>query len=99
MGGSGGYITPIGVMRFHFQSGRDLKNLDTMGKSDPYVRVCLSGIQKARTVTWKNNLNPDWDEIFYVPVHSTREKLVVEVMDEENTGKDRTMGQLEIAAA
>ncbi|KAK1071579.1 Tricalbin-2 [Friedmanniomyces endolithicus] len=99
MGGSGGYITPIGVMRFHFQSGRDLKNLDTMGKSDPYVRVCLSGIQKARTVTWKNNLNPDWDEIFYVPVHSTREKLVIEVMDEENTGKDRTMGQLEIAAA
>ncbi|KAK3657401.1 Tricalbin-2 [Elasticomyces elasticus] len=99
MGGSGGYITPIGVMRFHFQSGRDLKNLDTVGKSDPYARVLLSGIQKARTVTWKNNLNPDWDETFYVPVHSTREKLVVEVMDEENTGKDRTMGQLEIAAA
>ncbi|TKA62094.1 hypothetical protein B0A55_11834, partial [Friedmanniomyces simplex] len=99
MGGSGGYITPIGVMRFHFQSGKDLKNLDTVGKSDPYARVLLSGIQKARTVTWKNNLNPDWDEIFYVPVHSTREKLVVEVMDEENTGKDRTMGQLEIAAA
>ncbi|KAK3070276.1 Tricalbin-2 [Teratosphaeriaceae sp. CCFEE 6253] len=99
LGGSGGYVTPIGVMRLHFQTGRDLKNLDTVGKSDPYARVLLSGIQKARTVTWKNNLNPDWDEIFYVPVHSAREKLVLEVMDEENTGKDRTMGHVEIAAA
>lgn len=99
LGGSGGYVTPIGVMRFHFQSAKDLKNLDTVGKSDPYARVLLSGIQKGRTVTFKNNLNPDWDEVCYVPVHSTREKLVVEVMDEENTGKDRTMGQMEIAAA
>lgn len=96
LGGSGGYVTPIGVMRFHFQSARDLKNLDTIGKSDPYARVLLSGIQKCRTVTWQNNLSPDWDETFYIPVHSAREKLVVEVMDEETTGKDRTMGQLEI---
>jgi Ca2+-dependent lipid-binding protein len=95
----GGYITPIGVMRFHFQSAKDLKNLDTVGKSDPYARVLLSGIQKARTVTWKNNLSPTFDEVFYVPVHSTREKLVVEVMDEENVGKDRTLGQMEIAAS
>ncbi|KAK4540064.1 hypothetical protein LTR36_009805 [Oleoguttula mirabilis] len=99
LGGSGGYVTPIGVMRFHFRSAKDLKNLDTVGKSDPYARVLLSGIQKGRTVTFKNNLNPDWDEVSYVPVHSTREKLVVEVMDEENTGKDRTLGQMEVAAA
>ena len=99
LGGSGGYVTPIGVMRFHFKSASGLKNLDTVGKSDPYARVLLSGIQKGRTVTYKNNLNPDWDEVFYVPVHSTREKLTVEVMDEEFTSKDRTMGQLEIAAS
>ncbi|KAF2168519.1 hypothetical protein M409DRAFT_21268 [Zasmidium cellare ATCC 36951] len=97
--GGNGYIDPIGVMRFHFKSAKDLKNLDTVGKSDPYARVLLSGIQKGRTVTFKNNLNPDWDEVFYVPVHSTREKLTVEVMDEENVGRDRTMGQMEIIAA
>ena len=98
MAGSG-YVTPIGVMRFHFQSAQGLKNLDTVGKSDPYARVVLSGVQKGRTVTWKNNLSPDFDEIFYVPVHSTREKLVVECMDEENVGKDRTLGQIEVAAS
>ncbi|KAI9724274.1 MAG: hypothetical protein M1828_003698 [Chrysothrix sp. TS-e1954] len=94
--GSGGYVTPIGVMRFQFQSARDLRNLEAMGKSDPYVRVLLSGIQKRRTVTFQNNLNPDFDETVYVPVHSTREKLTVEVMDEENIGADRSLGAVQI---
>ncbi|KAI4100961.1 MAG: hypothetical protein LQ339_005282 [Xanthoria mediterranea] len=98
-GGSGGYITPIGVMRIHFQNGRDLRNLETVGKSDAYARVLLSGIEKGKTVTFQNNLNPDWDEVIYVPVHSTREKLLLEVMDQENLGKDRSLGLTEIKAA
>ncbi|KAM0720138.1 hypothetical protein Q7P37_004274 [Cladosporium fusiforme] len=99
IGGSGGYVTPIGVMRIHFMSGKDLKNLDTVGKSDPYARVNLSGIQKRRTPTWKNNLNPEWDEIFYVPMHTPREKITLEVMDEESVGSDRTMGKVDLAAS
>ncbi|KAI9759882.1 MAG: hypothetical protein M4579_002007 [Chaenotheca gracillima] len=99
VGGSGGYVTPIGVMRIHFQSAKDLRNLETMGKSDPYVRVLLSGVEKGRTVTFQNNLNPEWDEVLYVPMHSTSEKLTLEVMDQENLGKDRTLGSIEMAAA
>lgn len=97
--GSGGYITPIGVMRVHFQGARDLRNLETVGKSDPYGRVLLSGIQKGRTVTFQSNLDPDWDEVIYVSVHSNREKLVLEVMDAEKVGKDRSLGMTEILAA
>lgn len=97
--GSAGYIDPIGVMRFHFKSATDLRNLETMGKSDPYARVLLSGYTKARTVTFRNNLNPEWDEVVYVPIHSTREKLTLEVMDEESVGSDRSLGSLEINAA
>lgn len=98
-GGSGGYITPIGVMRLHFKNARDLRNLETMGKSDPYVRVLLSGVEKGKTVTFQNNLNPDWDEVIYVPMHSTRERLTLEVMDQENLGKDRSLGLTEVLAA
>lgn len=96
LGGSGGYIKPVGVMRLHFMGARDLRNVETMGKSDPYVRVLLSGIEKGRTVTFKNNLNPDWDEVIYVPVHTSRERLILEVMDEENVGKDRSLGHVEL---
>ncbi|KAF2010633.1 tricalbin [Aaosphaeria arxii CBS 175.79] len=99
LAGSGGYLTPIGVIRLHFQNARDLRNVETLSKSDPYVRVLLSGVQKGRTVTFKNNLNPDFDEVVYVPVHSIREKLTLEVMDEENLGKDRSLGHTEISAA
>ena len=97
--GSGGYITPIGVMRVHFQGARGLRNLETVGKSDPYGRVLLSGIQKGRTVTFQSNLDPDWDEVIYVSMHSNREKLVLEVMDAEKVGKDRSLGMTELSAA
>lgn len=97
--GTGGYVTPIGVMRIHLKNARGIRNLETMGKSDPYARVLLSGIEKARTVTHQNNLDPDFDEVLYVPMHSEREKLTVELLDQEKIGKDRTLGQVEILAA
>ncbi|KAH7329263.1 C2 domain-containing protein [Stachybotrys elegans] len=96
--GSGGYLTPIGVMRFHLKKATDLRNFEAFGKSDPYTRVLLSGIEKARTVTFSNDLNPTWDEVLYVPIHSARDKLVLEVMDSEKMGKDRSLGSIELFA-
>lgn len=94
--GTGGYITPVGVIRLHLIRARQLRNFEALGKSDPYVRVVLSGIERARTVTFKNNLNPDWDEVLYVPVHSPKERIHLEVMDAENMGKDRSLGLVEL---
>jgi len=96
--GTGGYQTPIGVMRLHFKKAAGLRNFETVGKSDPYVRVLLSGLEKARTVTFKNNLNPEWDEVLYVPVHGPRERLQLEVMDAEKVGRDRSLGLVEVLA-
>jgi Ca2+-dependent lipid-binding protein len=96
--GTGGYVTPIGVMRLHFHKANDLRNFEAFGKSDPYVRVLLSGIEKTRTVTFRNDLNPAWDEVVYVPVHSARDRLTLEVMDSEKVGKDRSLGLVEVFA-
>ncbi|KAH8690070.1 putative membrane bound C2 domain protein [Talaromyces proteolyticus] len=95
--GGAGYVSPIGVVRIHFKGATELRNFETMGKSDPYARALLNGVPSGRTVTWRNNLNPTWDEIIYIPVHSTREKLTLEVMDEESMGRDRTLGEVEVA--
>lgn len=97
--GGGGYVTPIGVMRIHIHNAKNLKNVETMGKSDPYLRILQSGIEKARTVTWKNNLNPEFDEVHYIPMHSARQKLTLEILDEESIGRDRPLGMLEIPAS
>ena len=96
--GAGGYVTPIGVMRLHFHNARELRNLETVGKSDPYVRILLSGIERARTVTFKNNLNPDFDEIMYIPIHSKHEKVTLDVMDQESLGRDRLLGSTHLSA-
>jgi Ca2+-dependent lipid-binding protein len=96
--GTGGYTTPIGVMRFHFKKATDLRNFEAFGKSDPYTRVLLSGIEKGRTVTFRNDLNPEWDEVLYVPIHSPRDRLALEVMDTEKMGKDRSLGLVEVFA-
>ncbi|KOS18733.1 Uncharacterized protein ESCO_000750 [Escovopsis weberi] len=95
--GTGGYSTPIGVVRLHFQKAMDLRNFETIGKSDPYVRVLLSGVDKGRTVTCKNDLNPSWDEVLYVPVTSPRDVVTLEVMDEESVGKDRSLGVVDLS--
>lgn len=96
MAGTGGYITPIGVMRFHIHRANDLRNFEALGKSDPYVRVLQSGVERSRTVTFLNNLDPEFDEVLYVPVHSARDRLTLEVMDTEKMGKDRSLGLVEI---
>ncbi|EKJ67966.1 hypothetical protein FPSE_11777 [Fusarium pseudograminearum CS3096] len=96
---TGGYVTPIGVIRLHFKKATDLRNFEAFGKSDPYTRILLSGIEKARTVTFRNDLNPEWDEVLYVPIHSARDRLALEVMDTEKVGKDRSLGMIELFAA
>lgn len=97
--GSGGYVTPIGVMRVHFKSATDLRNLEAVGKSDPYARALLNGIEKAKTVVFTNDLNPKWNEVLYIPVHNAREILTLEVMDSEKLGSDRSLGAFDIPLA
>jgi C2 domain len=42
------------------------------------------------------DLNPEWDQIIYTPVHSLRETLLLEVMDYQNLTKDRSLGTVEL---
>lgn len=62
------------------------------GKSDPYVKVFLGSTARGRSDFVIDNLNPVWDEIFYIPVHSTREVLNLQVMDREINAKDKKLG-------
>ena len=98
--GSVGYVTPIGVMRLFFNQAKDVRNVEavTGGKSDPYVRVTVSNVEKARTVHINNDLNPVWDEVLYLPVHHTKEQYFLEVMDHQSHSKDRSLGYTQIYA-
>jgi Ca2+-dependent lipid-binding protein len=101
MDGAAAYVAPIGVLRIWLKNAVDVKNVEGTlgGKSDPYVRVLGNNKTLARTEVINNNLNPEWDQIVYVPIHNAREHFMLELMDYQNIGKDRSLGLVEIRAA
>lgn len=77
---------------------KGLKNVEALtgGKSDPYVRV-MSGMQpRGQTEVVLDNLDPVWDTALYVPIHSMREDLLLEVMDWNDVQKDKFLGMCEL---
>nr|ODN95971.1 transmembrane protein [Cryptococcus depauperatus CBS 7855] len=100
IGGAGSYIPPIGILRIWLKKAVDVKNVEAAlgGKSDPYVKVLGNNRVMARTEVVHNNLNPEWDQIVYVPVHTTREQFILELMDYQNIGKDRPLGYVDMNA-
>lgn len=94
--GAGGYTEPIGVVRVLLNKGENLRNLEKVGKSDPYARVLVNGVSRARTDFIPDTLDPVWDEALYVPVTSPNQKLTIEVMDAEKRQADRTLGSFSV---
>ncbi|BGP49470.1 Tricalbin-2 [Rhodotorula kratochvilovae] len=98
--GAGAYTAPLGVVRLYFKRSTDLKNVEApLGKSDPYVRVVSRGLVVARTVVHDNDLDPVYDEIVYVQVHSPKDSFTIEVMDYQHMTKDRSLGLTDFSVA
>jgi len=94
--GAGGYSSPMGVVRVVIDRAEDLRNLETIGKIDPYARILVNGIERARTVAAESTLNPTWAEVHYVSISSPNQKLTLEVMDVEKRSPDRTLGSFDV---
>ncbi|ORY07619.1 hypothetical protein K493DRAFT_310160 [Basidiobolus meristosporus CBS 931.73] len=83
----------VGVLKITVRSGRNLKNLEFMGMSDPYVILqCNNRAELGRTSVKKNTLNPVWDETYFILLHRLSDTLSLEVYDKEEVKKDRSLG-------
>lgn len=94
----GSYRHPIGVIRVKVNSAKNLKNVESLtgGKSDPYLRI-MSGLQsRGQTEAVLDNLDPVWDTALYVPIHSLREDLMLEVMDYNDVQSDKFLGMCDL---
>ena len=83
---------PIGGMRLHVRGAKGLKNLESVGYVDPYVRVLLNGKLRAKTTTFAETVNPEWDSVYFLPVANEHQHYLLELMDAEPEGKDRSLG-------
>ncbi|QLG74214.1 hypothetical protein HG535_0G00980 [Zygotorulaspora mrakii] len=90
------YTPPIGVLRILLNKAENLRNLEKVGKIDPYARVLVNGSVKGRTTPRSQTLHPVWNQAVYVAVTSTNQKVSIEVMDVETVKEDRTLGTFDL---
>lgn len=86
----------IGGLRLHLRGASNLVNLESVGKVDPYARVIVDGKLKARTVTIGETMDPVWNTVYFFPVTTQHQHLLIQVMDAETEGKDRNLGSVAV---
>jgi len=87
---------PIGVCRLHVKGARNLKNSETFGTIDPYVRISLTGKEIGVTDIVDKDINPEWNEIYYVMIRSKNDRLSFEVFDHDDMKADSKLGKVEM---
>lgn len=90
------FNSSIGGLRLHLRGARDLVNLESVGKVDPYVRILLNNKLRAKTLTIAETTDPNFNNVFFFPVANEHQHLLLQIMDEEPDGKDRSLGSCAI---
>ena len=79
---------------------KDLEKMDTIGKSDPYVKIKIIGTyQKAKTTVKKNTLTPVWNESFKFRAYNPNRQHLSLKMFDEDVASDDEMATLDIPLA
>eukprot|EP00752_Nemacystus_decipiens_P007785 g6953.t1 len=102
--------TSIGTLYVKVVEGRGLMASDLNGRSDPYVKLCLTGRYLSNGQEWseklrlrettkiiKYSLNPVWDEEFSMPVRRSGAVLKIEVWDWDRSSADDPLGHFEVS--
>ncbi|KAF9097270.1 hypothetical protein BGX23_009389 [Mortierella sp. AD031] len=90
----------FGVLRVQLLEGRDLRNVEIGGSSDPYVAITgEKGMSRGKTKVIDSNLNPVWNEIHYLAVNSMKQQFEFECFDFQKVTKDRTLGKTDFSVS
>ncbi|KAL0302306.1 UNVERIFIED_CONTAM: Synaptotagmin-5 [Sesamum calycinum] len=85
-------LKPVGKLTVTVVKASGLKNMELIGKSDPYVVLHIRPLFKVRTKVIDNNLNPVWNEKFeLIAEDKETQSLIFEVYDED-IGDDKKLG-------
>nr|ACJ85790.1 unknown [Medicago truncatula] len=85
-------LKPHGSLKVTIVKATDLKNMEMIGKSDPYVVLYIRPLFKVKTKVINNNLNPVWDQTFeLIAEDKETQSLILGVFDED-IGQDKRLG-------
>ncbi|KAI3693321.1 hypothetical protein L6452_33156 [Arctium lappa] len=85
-------LKPQGKLTFTIVKAHNLKNMEMMGKSDPYAVAFVRPLEKFKTQVIENNLNPVWKETFHLTVEDKDTQFVVVEVFDEDIGADQRLG-------
>lgn len=75
-------LKPQGKLTLTVVKANSLKNMEMIGKSDPYAVVHIRPLFKYKTKTVENNLNPVWNEEFELIVEDKEtQSVILEVLN------------------
>ncbi|XAR54111.1 hypothetical protein NMG60_11029120 [Bertholletia excelsa] len=85
-------LKPQGKLTVTVVKANNLKNMEVIGKSDPYVVVYIRPLFKVKTKVVENNLNPVWNQAFdLIAEDKETQTLFIEVFDKD-IGQDERLG-------
>uniref|UniRef100_A0A3Q2TX56 Multiple C2 and transmembrane domain-containing protein 2 n=1 Tax=Fundulus heteroclitus TaxID=8078 RepID=A0A3Q2TX56_FUNHE len=85
----------VGLLQIKVIKASDLIAADLNGKSDPYCVLEL-GNDRLQTHTVYKNLNPEWNQVFTLPVKDIHDVLMVSVFDDDGDKAPDFLGKVAI---
>ncbi|KAJ6679535.1 CALCIUM-DEPENDENT LIPID-BINDING (CALB DOMAIN) FAMILY PROTEIN [Salix purpurea] len=90
-------LKPQGKLTVMVVKANDLKNMEMIGKSDPYALVYIRPMFKFKTHVVDNDLNPVWNQTFdLIAEDKETQSLILEVFDKD-IGQDKRLGRTKLA--
>ncbi|CDS40655.1 myoferlin [Echinococcus multilocularis] len=87
------------MLRVLVEKAVNLKNVELIGKSDPYCRLEFKG-EKKKTKHINDNLNPEWNENIEFDLKgealTPNDTLEVKVFDHDDVSVDKFMGKVSV---
>ncbi|KAK1425231.1 hypothetical protein QVD17_20579 [Tagetes erecta] len=85
-------LKPQGLVTLTIVKANNLKNMEMIGKSDPYVTAYIRPLEKFKTKVVDNNLNPVWNHVMQLIAEDKETQFAVfEVLDQD-IGQDKRLG-------
>ncbi|XP_077229300.1 synaptotagmin-3-like [Tasmannia lanceolata] len=92
---SGAMKKPVGILHVKVLQALNLRKMDLFGKSDPYVKLSLSGerLPAKKTMVMMKSLNPQWNEKFKLIVKDPQSQVLeLHVFDWDKVGTHDKLG-------
>ncbi|KAI3719406.1 hypothetical protein L6452_20303 [Arctium lappa] len=92
-------LKPQGQLTLMIVKANNLKNMEMIGKSDPYVTAFIRPLEKFKTKVVDNNLNPVWNHVLQLIAEDKETQYAVfEVLDQD-IGQDKRLGIAKLSLA